>query len=212
MYSDVNFMILGQVVEKVAGVPLNVFARDNVFAPLQMNDTTYLPGDALRMRTAPTEKRDGAWIQGEVHDPRAFRLDGVAGHAGLFGTARDLAKYAEDALAGIESDKSRILTQTSWRAMTTPHAIISTNAQGKQTEDIRGLGWDMQSRYSSNRGTKFTPSAFGHGGFTGTVLWIDPGTKLYFVFLSNRVHPNGKGLINPLAGKIADIIVGGFAE
>jgi CubicO group peptidase (beta-lactamase class C family) len=212
MYSDVNFMILGQVVEKVSGVPLNEFARKHVFAPLEMNETTYLPSEALRKRAAPTEKRDGVWIQGTVHDPRADRLQGVAGHAGLFGTARDLARYATDALAGIEYDKSRILTQKSWRAMTTPHSIVGTGARGQQTLDIRGLGWDMQSRYSSNRGTKFSASAFGHGGFTGTVMWIDPEKKLYIVFLSNRVHPNGKGLVNPLVGNIADIVVDSLVE
>ena len=212
MYSDVNFMILGEVVAKVAGVPLNEFARDQLFAPLEMTDTTYLPPEGLRRRTAPTEKRNDEWIQGEVHDPRAFRLDGVAGHAGLFGTARDLAKYATDALAGIDNDKSRILKQETWRAMTAPQTIVGTDQKGQRTEDIRGLGWDMRSRYSSNRGTKFSASAFGHGGFTGTSLWIDPGSKLYVVFLSNRVHPNGKGVVNPLAGKIGEIAVAALME
>ncbi len=207
MYSDVNFMILGEVVARVSGVPLDEFARDQMFAPLDMTETTYLPPEPLRQRTAPTEKRNGESIQGEVHDPRAHRLGGVAGHAGLFGTARDLAKYATDALAGIESDKSRILKQATWRAMTTPQTIVGTDQKGNPTEDIRGLGWDSRSRYSSNRGTKFSPTAFGHGGFTGTSLWIDPGTKLYVIFLSNRVHPNGKGLVNPLAGKIGEITV-----
>ncbi len=212
MYSDVNFMILGEVVARVSGVPLNEFARDQLFAPLEMTDTTYLPSEELRRRTAPTEKRNGEWIQGEVHDPRAFRLDGVAGHAGLFGTARDLAKYATDVLAGIDNDKSRILKQESWLAMTTPTTIVGTDQKGERTEDIRGLGWDMRSRYSSNRGTKFSARAFGHGGFTGTSLWIDPGTKLYVVFLSNRVHPNGKGVVNPLAGKIGEIAVEALDE
>ncbi|MBS0201463.1 MAG: beta-lactamase family protein [Planctomycetes bacterium] len=206
-YSDVNFMILGEVVAKVSGVPLNEFAHDQLFAPLDMTDTTYLPDKGQQSRSAPTEKRNGQWIQGEVHDPRAYRLEGVAGHAGLFGTARDLARYATDALAGITNDKSRILKQQTWQAMTTPVTIAGPDSKGLPTQDIRGLGWDMQSRYSSNRGTKFSPAAFGHGGFTGTVLWIDPGTKLYVVFLSNRVHPNGKGLVNPLAGRIAEVAV-----
>ena len=207
MYSDVNFMILGEIVAKVAAIPLNEFARDQIFAPLEMRDTTYVPNEALCARCAPTEKRDGKWIQGEVHDPRAFRLEGVAGHAGLFGTARDLARYATDALAGITHDKSRILKQPSWQAMTTRVIINGPDSKGQRTQDIRGLGWDIQSRYSSNRGTKFSPAAFGHGGFTGTALWIDPGTNLYVIFLSNRVHPNGKGLVNPLVGKIAEIAV-----
>ena len=146
-------------------------------------------------------------MQGEVHDPRAYKLGGVAGHAGLFGTARDLARYATDALSGINDDSSRILKQETWRTMTTRQTIDGTDRQGQPTADVRGLGWDMQSRYSSNRGTKFSPSAFGHGGFTGTSLWIDPENKLYVIFLSNRVHPNGKGLVNPLAGQIGELAV-----
>jgi len=207
MYSDVNFMVLGEVVAKVSGMPLNEFAREQLFAPLEMKETTYLPPSELATRAAPTEQREGKWMQGQVHDPRAYRLGGVAGHAGLFGTARDLAKYATDALAGFESNHSRILKQETWRTMTTPHSIVGTDQKGQRTEDIRGLGWDMRSRYSSNRGTKFSPSAFGHGGFTGTAIWIDPGTQLYVIFLSNRVHPNGKGNVNPLAGKIGEIAV-----
>ena len=208
MYSDVNFMVLGEVFAEVSGAPLNEFVRDQLFMPLDMTETTYLPSDGLALRAAPTEQRDGKWMQGQVHDPRSYRLGGVAGHAGLFGTARDLAKYATDALAGLESDHSRILKQDTWRAMTTPTSIVGTDQKGQRTEDIRGLGWDMRSRYSSNRGTKFSTRAFGHGGFTGTAIWIDPGTDLYVIFLSNRVHPNGKGQVNPLAGKIAEIAVG----
>ena len=207
MYSDVNFMVLGELVQRVSGQPVDQFARDQIFSPLDMTETMYLPTDALRQRSAPTEKRDGQWIQGEVHDPRAFRLEGVAGHAGLFGTARDLAKYATDALAGIQHDRSRILKQQTWQTMTTPVTIEGPDSKGRQTRDLRGAGWDIRSRYSSNRGTRFSDQAFGHGGFTGTVLWIDPGTDLYVVFLSNRVHPNGKGLVNPLAGKICDLAV-----
>jgi len=206
-YSDVNFMILGEIVQRVAGEPLNEFARREIFAPLEMSETMYLPTEPLRQRAAPTERRNEAWLQGEVHDPRAARLDGVAGHAGLFGTAHDLARYAMDVLAGLESDQSKLLKQTTWRAMIEPHTIHGTDKDGKPTKDVRGLGWDEQSTFSSNRGTKLSPQAFGHGGFTGTVLWIDPGKKLFLIFLSNRVHPSGKGLVNPLAGKIADLVV-----
>jgi len=207
MYSDVNFMVLGEVVARVSGQPLNEFAHREVFAPLGMTETMYLPTEPLRVRSAPTEQREGRWRQGEVHDPRAYKLGGVAGHAGLFGTARNLAKYATDALAGINHDQSRVLKQETWRTMTTRQTIEGTDRQGQPTTDVRGLGWDMQSRYSSNRGTKFSSSAFGHGGFTGTAIWIDPENKLYVIFLSNRVHPNGKGLVNPLAGRIGEIAV-----
>ena len=211
-YSDVNFMILGEIVSRVSGERLNDFARKQVFEPLGMRETGYLPSEPLRLRTAPTEQRDGKWIQGEVHDPRAFRLEGVAGHAGLFGTAHDLAVYAADALAGIQHDKSRILKQSTWTAMTAPHTIESVGTDGKPLQDIRGLGWDKKSRYSTNRGTRLSPSSFGHGGFTGTSIWIDPDRSLYVIFLSNRVHPNGKGLVNPLIGKITDIAVDSIQE
>ena len=207
MYSDVNFMVLGEVVARVSGQSLNEFAHREVVAPLGMTETMYLPTEPLRQRAAPTEQRAGRWMQGEVHDPRAYKLGGVAGHAGLFGTARDLARYATDALSGINGDSSRILKQETWRTMTTRQTIDGTDRQGQPTADVRGLGWDMQSRYSSNRGTKFSPSAFGHGGFTGTSLWIDPENNLYVIFLSNRVHPNGKGLVNPLAGQIGELAV-----
>ena len=207
MYSDVNFMVLGEVVSRVSGRSLNEFAQAEVFAPLGMTETSYLPAEPLRQRAAPTEQRGGKWMQGEVHDPRAFKLDGVAGHAGLFGTARDLARYAIDAMAGINDNGSRILKRATWETMTTRHTIVGTDKQNQETRDLRGLGWDMQSRYSINRGTKFSERAFGHGGFTGTALWIDPERKLFVIFLSNRVHPNGKGLVNPLIGQISEIAV-----
>ena len=206
-YSDVNFMILGEIVTRVSGEPLNEFSRKHIFEPLNMSETGYLPEETLRSRTAPTERRNGVWLQGEVHDPRAARLEGVAGHAGLFGTAHDLALYAQDALAGIQHDRSRILKQATWRAMIEPQTIDSPGKDGKTVRDIRGLGWDVQSRYSTNRGTRLSSSSFGHGGFTGTSIWIDPENSLYVVFLSNRVHPDGKGLVNPLIGKLTDVVV-----
>lgn len=212
MYSDVNFMVLGELVARVSGRRLNEFAAEHVFAPQGMTETMYLPTDSLRQRAAPTEQREGRWMQGEVHDPRAYKLDGVAGHAGLFGTARDLARYAQDALAGINHDQSCVLKQETWRTMTTRHTIEGTDNKGQPTRDVRGLGWDMQSRYSINRGTKFSATAFGHGGFTGTAIWIDPERQLYMVFLSNRVHPNGKGLVNPLIGKIGELAVDSLSD
>lgn len=206
-YSDVNFMILGEVIARVSGEPLQDFAQKSIFTPLGMSETGYLPPEELRARAAPTEQRNGTWIQGEVHDPRAYHLGGVAGHAGLFGTADDLARYAMDALAGLQQDKSRILKQATWKEMITPHLIEGTGKDGQPVKDVRGLGWDIQSRYSSNRGARLSLSAFGHGGFTGTSLWIDPERNLFVIFLSNRVHPNGKGLVNPLIGKITNIVV-----
>ena len=197
VYSDVNFILLGEIVRRVSGKRVHEFSRDNIFAPLKMNGTGYLPDESLRARAAPTEQRDGKWMQGEVHDPRAFKLGGVAGHAGLFSTAEDVAVYAQMMLGRGEYGGVRVLTPQTVERMTRGDRVSS---------GIRGLGWDKRTAFSSNRGEFLTDSAFGHGGFTGTVLWIDPEFDLFFIFLSNRVHPNGKGLVNPLAGRIATVV------
>ncbi|MCY3005535.1 MAG: DUF1343 domain-containing protein [Planctomycetota bacterium] len=199
-YSDVNFIVLGKLVEKISGMNLDAYTREHIFAPLGMKETGYLPAESLHARCAPTEKRDGKWIQGQVHDPRAHALGGVAGHAGLFSTLNDLSLYAKSMLG---NPPTQILSPWTRQKMT--HGYLVPNG-------IRGLGWDKRSGFSLNRGDLFSDQAFGHGGFTGTVLWIDPGTDLFFIFLSNRVHPDGKGLINPLAGKIANQVVRFFGD
>jgi len=200
-YSDVNFIILGKIVEHVSGQPLNHFFDEMIAKPLKMQATGFLPEAELRERAAPTEKRDGQWMQGVVHDPRAFALGGVAGHAGLFSTADDMAIYAKMMLE--EGEYRHAETRTRILAPVT----VLTMTQGYPVPGgLRGLGWDKRSSYSSNRGDFFSSMAFGHGGFTGTVLWIDPKLDCFFIFLSNRVHPDGRGSVNQLAGKIANII------
>ncbi len=197
VYSDVNFILLGEIVKVITGKTVHEFSRDEIFTPLKMPETGYLPSDALKARAAPTEKRDEKWIQGEVHDPRAYALEGIAGHAGLFSTATDLSRYARMMLGHGKLDGIQIMNPMTFDLMTRPYPVSS---------GIRGLGWDKRTGYSSNRGDLLTPSAFGHGGFTGTVLWIDPELDLFFIFLSNRVHPDGKGLVNPLAGKVCNVV------
>jgi uncharacterized protein YbbC (DUF1343 family) len=196
IYSDVNFILLADIVQRVSGLSVHEFSQREIYAPLGMQDTGYLPREELRARAAPTEQREGRWMQGEVHDPRAYKLDGVAGHAGLFSTANDLAIYASMMLGGGKFGDVQIFTPQTVALMTRPNRVSS---------GLRGLGWDKKSGYSINKGDLLTEAAFGHGGFTGTVLWIDPQLDLFFIFLSNRVHPNGKGLVNPLAGKLATI-------
>ncbi len=161
-----------------------------------MHETTFRPTGALRDRAAPTEFRDGAWIQGDVHDPRAWKLGGVAGNAGLFSTASDLARFARALLNGGELEGARILSPKSVQAFFARHDVPG---------GVRALGWDVQTAYSSNRGDSFSPRAVGHGGYTGTSLWIDPAKDLFVVVLSNRVHPDGHGSMNALAGQIATI-------
>ncbi len=196
IYSDVNYILLGEIVRRVSGQSVHEFSHDNLFQPLGMTETGYLPREELRARAAPTEERDGHWMQGEVHDPRAFKLGGVAGHAGLFSTVRDVAIYAQMMLNGGEFNGVRVFSAQT----------ISTMTHGERVSSgLRGLGWDKRSGYSINRGELLSERAFGHGGFTGTVLWIDPELDLFYIFLSNRVHPDGKGLVNPLAGRIGSI-------
>jgi uncharacterized protein YbbC (DUF1343 family)/CubicO group peptidase (beta-lactamase class C family) len=195
-YSDVGFILLGKIIEDVSGRPVNEFAKEEVFEKLGMTETGYLPPDELKRRAAPTEKRDGEWLAGIVHDPRAAKMDGVAGHAGLFSTARDMAIYATMMLNRGRIGESRLLSEASVEEM-----IRSRNIRGQR----RALGWDSQTDYSRNRGELMSRRAFGHGGFTGTAMWIDPELDLYVIFLSNRLHPDGKGEVNDLAGRIGTI-------
>ena len=207
VYSDVGFVLLDDLIERQSGQNVHQFSQKQIFEPLAMTETGYVPPEELRARAAPTEQRDGEWIRGEVHDPRAYRMAGIAGHAGLFSTANDLAIYAQMMLNGGHYSGKRILSKQSVDLMTSAFRI----AEGKKVS-IRGLGWDKLTGYSSNRGENMSDQAFGHGGFTGTVLWIDPELDLFFIFLSNRVHPNGKGYVNRLAGRMATVAVGAIDD
>lgn len=202
-YSDVNFEMLGKIVERVSGQPLDEFAREAIFTPAGMIDTRFKPTPKLAVRAAATERRDGEMLVGEVHDPRAALLDGVAGHAGLFSTASDLSRYAAMMLGEGTIDEVRVLSPATVREMTRPRDVSGVK---------RAAGWDVQSGYSSNRGELMTDQAFGHGGFTGTSIWIDPGLDLFVVVLSNRLHPDGKGTVNDLAGRIGSIAAAAMLE
>lgn len=181
-YSDVNFILLGEIVRRVAGVPLDEYARRVLFEPLGMSDSAFNPPKAWQARIAATENDDnGQPLRGVVHDPTARRMGGVAGHAGLFTTTRDLARYARCLLNGGELDGRRILQTDTVRVMTT----VATPADMK---DRRALGWDVSTSYSRPRGGFPEGSTFGHTGFTGCCLWIDPGTRSFYVFLGSRLH------------------------
>jgi uncharacterized protein YbbC (DUF1343 family)/CubicO group peptidase (beta-lactamase class C family) len=197
VYSDVCFMLLGELVYHKTGKSVAEYAKENLYQPLGMNDTMFTPPASLHLRCVPTDKRDNRMIRGEVHDPRSHALGGVAGHAGLFSTAADLALYGQMLLDGGKRGDVRVFGQRTVELMTTPHQLPDGI--------IRALGWDMRSSYSLNRGETFTDSAFGHGGFTGTAMWIDPQLQMTVIFLSSRLHPDGKGVINPLAGRIGTV-------
>lgn len=205
-YSDVGYIVLGQLIQRVSGINVHEFSQGRIFQPLKMRETTFLPGEQLKQRTAPTQQRDGKWIQGEVHDPRAHQLGGVAGHAGLFSTADDLAIYASALLDQGRGHQGQLMTPEIWKLMTDPNEVPGRKGDGTNYEGLRGLGWDMQTGYSINRGESFSPAAFGHGGFTGTAIWIDPVKDVFLIFLSNRVHPNGQGNVNPLIGRIGTLV------
>jgi len=222
VYSDIGYIALGEVVKRVSGDALDVFARKNIFEPLGMRDTSFNPRPALRPRIAPTEQRraqaaylggkpeaagaDGdRWLRGEVHDPTAFRMDGVAGHAGLFSTADDLALYCQMILNGGSYGRTRILSPLGVATMTRPRAVADDGS-------ARALGWDVVSGFSANRGDLFPLGSFGHTGFTGTSLWLDPVSETFVVFMSNRVHPDGKGDVGELRGRIASIVASSLAE
>jgi serine-type D-Ala-D-Ala carboxypeptidase len=196
IYTDVGFIVLGKLVERVSGQPLQNFARQRIYEPLGMHETGFLPPDELKPRIAPTEKHGGEWLQGTVHDPRSREMGGVAGHAGLFSTADDLALYAQMLIDGGRRGDVQILKPETIAVMNTPH---------ETTGGLRSLGWDKKSVYSSNRGDLMSEQAFGHGGFTGTAMWIDPQQQLFVIFLSSRLHPGGKGSVNELAGRIGTV-------
>lgn len=208
-YSDVGFIVLGELVHKVGGLPVDEFAKKHVFDPLKMIDTGFKPGARLMPRIAPTGKRDGKTILGSVHDPRAFAMNGVAGHAGLFGTADDLARYCRMLLRNGELDGVRVLKPETVKWFTEPREVPA----GKDAKDARKLlrsrGWDVDTGFSSPRGEGFSRGeGFGHTGFTGTSVWVDPKTRTAVVILTSRVHPDDKGNVTQLRREIGTIVAG----
>ncbi|MBL8206806.1 MAG: DUF1343 domain-containing protein, partial [Blastocatellia bacterium] len=197
IYSDVNFEVLGELVRRISGKPLDQFAAENIYRPLGMKDTGFVPAKSLQARIAPTERlydvervgnpnASNEIKRGIVHDPRAYLLGGVAGHAGLFSTADDLARYCQMILNRGSFNNARILSSMGVARMTEPR---DSAGNGANDGEWRGLGWDVKTRFSANRGDLFTYQSFGHTGFTGTSIWIDPEKEAFVIFLSNRVHP-----------------------
>ena len=202
-YSDINFVVLGALVERVSGESLDAYAAKHIFASLGMKETRFVPLSSWGPRIAPTriapteEDENHHLLRGVVHDPTARRMGGVAGHAGLFSTADDLAIFAQALLDGGRG----VLTPATIAKMTAPQQPVNGTA-------VRGFGWDIDSPLSSNRGELLPVGGYGHTGFTGTSLWIDPATKTYIVLLTNAVHMNAlpakeKGSAASLRTKVA---------
>jgi uncharacterized protein YbbC (DUF1343 family)/CubicO group peptidase (beta-lactamase class C family) len=193
VYSDINFITLGALVEKVSGEPLDQYATRHIFTPLKMLHTRFVPPESWKPKIAPTQYDENEhMLRGVVHDPTARRMGGVAGHAGLFSTADDLSKFAQALLNG----GAGILSPLAVEKMTTPETPPAAPL-------LRGFGWDIDSPFSSNRGDLLPVGSFGHTGFTGTSLWIDPTTQTYIILLTNAVHPRGKGNAIGLRSKVA---------
>jgi CubicO group peptidase (beta-lactamase class C family) len=205
-YSDINFILLGELVRRAGGAGVEEFARREIYEPLGMFDTRFMPGEELWPRVAPTQQTRDGMLRGVVHDPTARAMGGVAGHAGLFTTARDLARYARMLLNEGELDGVRLFdpeTVEKMRSVQTPEKV---NAR-------RGLGWDIDSQFSRPRGSLFPLGSFGHTGWTGTCIWIDPFSESFWLLLSNRVHPDGQGNVLQLQrdlGTLAAEAIRGF--
>lgn len=220
VYSDIGFILLGLVAEHITKQPLQLLAQQRIFQPLQMHDSRYLAVVKLEQdpvylqRIAPTERLEGdadyqtllpnysqPYLYAVVHDPTALRMGGVAGHAGVFGTADDLALFVQMLLNQGELKGQRVLSPLAVKRLITPVVI------GNQS---RALGWDMQTGYSAPKGDLMPQGSFGHTGFTGTSLWIDPASGTYVILLSNRVHPDRNTSITDLRAKLANIVASGI--
>lgn len=197
-YSDINFFILAEVVHRVSGQRIEEFVQKMIYQPLKMKDTGFLPHPSKYRRIAPTEPLNGNMLRGTVQDPTARYMGGVAGHSGVFSTIDDLARYCRMLLNEGELDGIRVLHSDTVRLMTSvqsPDTVV----------ERRGLGWDIDSGYSRPRGKYFPIGSYGHTGFTGTSLWIDPFSQTFWIFLSSRLHPDGRGNVLPLQAELADL-------
>ncbi|MDM7923074.1 MAG: DUF1343 domain-containing protein, partial [Pyrinomonadaceae bacterium] len=244
VYSDIGFIVLAEILERISGDSVLDFGRQNVFTPSLMPNAGFrafgLEGvPTIGGNIAPTENvrgqrsylgsnfegdgREGSRILfGEVHDPTAHRMNGIAGHAGLFSTADDLARYAQMLLNGgvVPGSSGPVSGGRASRDARGPVRILSAQTIAKMTQpyvvaedgSTRGLGWDINTSFSSNRGDLFPLGSFGHTGFTGTSLWIDPTSETFVVFLSNRVHPDGKGDVTPLRARVATVAASAIVD
>jgi uncharacterized protein YbbC (DUF1343 family)/CubicO group peptidase (beta-lactamase class C family) len=203
-YSDVNFIVLGEIVRRASGLPLDAYCAKEIFKPLNMRHATFRPPPAWQMRIAPSDYQGSGLRWGQVADPTAYRMGGVAGHAGVFASADDLALLAQMLLNGGEIRGRRLLSAQAVAAMIKPYPVSGSGAR-------RGLGWDMRSPYSKGFNAAFPEGSFGHTGYTGTSIWIDPRSKTFIIVLTDRLHPNGKGNAKPIRAKTAAAVAAALA-
>jgi CubicO group peptidase (beta-lactamase class C family) len=203
-YSDQNFIALGEIVNRVSGTTLDRYAAERIFAPLRMTDTLFRPLPSQAGRIAPTSRSPVTGGAPAVHDPAARRMGGVAGHAGLFSTADDLATFATMLLNNGVAQGSRILSAGAVELMTRP----ASPAGGSR---VRGLGWDLGEPFVSDQGRGAPVFRYGHTGFTGTMLWLDPSSGTYVIVLSNRTHAGRRGDAQPLRNGILHAVSAAFS-
>ncbi len=202
IYSDINFEILGEIVSRVSGKPFHIYCEENIFEPLGMRNTFFAPDNINRKNIAPTQltnNKTKKMLCGEVHDPTARRMSGVAGHAGLFSTSEDISKFAMMLLSEGYYNNKRFFEKSTIEIMTSPQSP-------ERKTPYRGLGWALDAPFASNRTNLPPVGSYGHKGYTGTFLWIDPVSDLFVIILTNRVHPDGKGDAEPLRKKIIEFI------
>jgi len=196
-YSCLGFICLSYIIKQITGQSVDEFSQENIFIPLGMNHTFFNPPEELKKKCVPTEVIEDLCLKGLVHDPLARVLGGISGNAGLFSTASNLSIFAQMLLNKGEFNGVRILSPLSVERMTEIYRSVFFSG--------RGLGWDLESPYSSSGGDLFGARSFGHTGYTGTSLWIDPETQIYVILLTNRVHPDDRGSVVSLRSKIANI-------
>jgi CubicO group peptidase (beta-lactamase class C family) len=203
-YSCLGYITLAEIVRKITGQTIARFAEENIFRPLGMKHTFFTPEAKVLGLCVPTQMMDGRPLLGVVHDPLARLQGGVSGNAGLFSTAEDLSVFAQMLLNKGEYRGVRILSPAAVERMTSvyPRAAFAG----------RGLGWDLSSTHASNGGDLFGSRSFGHTGYTGTSIWIDPETQTVVVFLTNSVHPDDKGQILPLRSRVANVVAGAILD
>jgi CubicO group peptidase (beta-lactamase class C family) len=199
IYSDINFIILGELVRRLSGKELDEYCSMYIFKPLRMKDTLFNPPEVLHERIAPTQYHKTKTLSGYVHDPICYKMGGVSGHAGLFSTADDLSIFAQMLLNKGSMKGVRILKTQTVEQMTMPQSPLNKPQQ-------RGLGWDIEAPLSTNRDELFPVGAYGHLGYTGTSIWIDPVTETYVIILTNRVYPDGKGDVKELRASIKSVV------
>ncbi|MFC0397331.1 serine hydrolase [Paraburkholderia rhizosphaerae] len=199
LYSDVNFLVLGALVERVTGERLDAYCRGHIFAPLGMRDTTFVPESALARRAAPTSADAQQMRRARVHDPLAARMGGVAGNAGLFSTADDLARFAQMMLLGGTLGGARVLRADS---------IVQLAAPASPLDALpwRGLGWALAAPLAANRDRLPPAGSIYHTGYTGTAIWIDFVTQRFLIVLTNRVYPDGSGDAGPLREQLSSLV------